>query len=180
MNGRRNFRTELGIPIENEEPRSRIKRERLPQLLNNPKARRMPCDVAVQDTPAIMANDDYADFGQVTCPFPLFCAEFLALLTSSFGIILRSSRTSQQIQETEETNAGKFFASSSTSSRQPLESQSPDVCHFAVGRQLCRHGKLSLLDRLGHWLRRTGRAVTHLDERLVGLLSNTDSEFRGA
>ena len=29
------------------------------------------------------------------------------------------------------------------------------------------HDKLSLLDRLGQWLRRTGRAVTHLDERLV-------------
>ena len=27
--------------------------------------------------------------------------------------------------------------------------------------------KLSLLHRLGEWLRRTGRAVTHLDERLV-------------
>jgi site-specific recombinase XerD len=30
------------------------------------------------------------------------------------------------------------------------------------------HDKLSLLDRLGQWLRRTGLAVTHLDERLVG------------
>ena len=29
------------------------------------------------------------------------------------------------------------------------------------------HEKLSLLHRLGEWLRRTGRAVTHLDERLV-------------
>ena len=29
------------------------------------------------------------------------------------------------------------------------------------------HDKLSLLDRLGQWLRRTGRAVAHLDERLV-------------
>ncbi len=29
------------------------------------------------------------------------------------------------------------------------------------------HDKLSLLDRLGQWLRRTGLAVTHLDERLV-------------
>jgi site-specific recombinase XerD len=30
------------------------------------------------------------------------------------------------------------------------------------------HDKLSLVDRLGQWLGRTGRAVTHLDERLVG------------
>ena len=29
------------------------------------------------------------------------------------------------------------------------------------------YDKLSLLDRLGQWLRRTGLAVTHLDERLV-------------
>ena len=29
------------------------------------------------------------------------------------------------------------------------------------------HDKLSSLDRLGQWLRRTGLAVTHLDERLV-------------
>ena len=29
------------------------------------------------------------------------------------------------------------------------------------------HDKLSLLHRLGQWLRRTRRAVTHLDERLV-------------
>ena len=177
MNGRRNFRTELGIPIENEEPRSRIKRERLPQLLNNPKARRMPCDVAVQDTPAIMANDDYADFGQVTCPFPLFCAEFLALLTNC---IRHNPAVFSNLTANPGNGGDQCFASSSTSSRQPLESQSPDVCHFAVGRQLCRHDKLSLLDRLGHWLRRTGRAVTHLDERLVGLLANTDSEFRGA
>ena len=60
MNGRRNFRTEPGIPIENEEARGRIKRERLPQLLNNPKARGMPRDVAMQNTSAIMADDEEA------------------------------------------------------------------------------------------------------------------------
>src|SRR5215469_4283289 len=60
MNGCRNFRTELGIPIEKEEPRSRIKRERLPQLLNNPKARGVPCDVAVQNTAAMVADDEEA------------------------------------------------------------------------------------------------------------------------
>src|SRR5215469_10529375 len=60
MNGCRDFQPVLGIPIENEEPRSRIKRERLPQLLNNPKAHGMPCDIAVQNTSAIMADDEEA------------------------------------------------------------------------------------------------------------------------
>src|SRR5215468_418636 len=60
MNGRRDFQPVLGIPIENEEARSGIKRERLPQLLNNPKARGMPRDVAVQNTPAIVADDKEA------------------------------------------------------------------------------------------------------------------------
>src|SRR5215469_10417084 len=60
MNGCRDFQPVLGIPIENEEARSRIKRERLAQLLNNPKARGMPRDVAVQNTSAIMADDKEA------------------------------------------------------------------------------------------------------------------------
>jgi len=58
--GRRDFQTVLCIPIENEEARGRIKWERLPQLLNNPKARGMPRDVAVQNTSAIMADDKEA------------------------------------------------------------------------------------------------------------------------
>jgi len=60
MNGCGDFQPVLGIPIENEEARSRIKRECLPQLLNNPKARGMPRDVAVQNTSAIMADDEEA------------------------------------------------------------------------------------------------------------------------
>jgi hypothetical protein len=60
MNGCGDFQPVLGIPIENEEARGRIKRERLPQLLNNPKARGMPRDVAVQNTSAIMADDEEA------------------------------------------------------------------------------------------------------------------------
>lgn len=60
MNGCGDFQPVLGIPIENEEARSGIKGERLPQLLNNPKARGMPRDVAVQNTSAIMADDEEA------------------------------------------------------------------------------------------------------------------------
>jgi hypothetical protein len=37
----------------------------------------------------------------------------------AFGIILRSSRTWQLVKETEETNAGKFFASRSVSVATP-------------------------------------------------------------
>jgi len=60
MNGCGDFQPVLGIPIENEEARGRIKRERLSQLLNNPQARGMPRDVAVQNTSAIMADDEEA------------------------------------------------------------------------------------------------------------------------
>src|SRR5215469_16151931 len=60
MNGCGDFQPVLSIPIENVESRSRIKRERLPQLLNNPKAHGMPCDIAVQNTSAIMADDEEA------------------------------------------------------------------------------------------------------------------------
>jgi len=60
MNGSGDFQPVLGIPIENEEARGRIKRERLSQLLNNPKARGTPRDVAVQNTSAIMADDEEA------------------------------------------------------------------------------------------------------------------------
>ena len=39
---------------------SRPKRKRLPQLLDDPTARRMLRDVEVQDTPAIVADDEEA------------------------------------------------------------------------------------------------------------------------
>jgi hypothetical protein len=60
VNGCGDFQSVVGIPIENDEARGRIKRERLPQLLNNPKVRGMPRDVAVQNTSAIMADDEEA------------------------------------------------------------------------------------------------------------------------
>jgi hypothetical protein len=59
-NGCGDFQPVFCVAIENEEAWSRIKRERLPQLLNNPQAHRMPCDIAVQNAPAIVANDEEA------------------------------------------------------------------------------------------------------------------------
>ena len=50
------FRSRSKIRNRGTEP----KRKRLPQLLNNPKARGLPCDVAVQNTAAIMADDEKA------------------------------------------------------------------------------------------------------------------------
>jgi hypothetical protein len=43
----RDFQSVLGIPIEDEKPRSRIKRKRLSQLLDDPQARGMLGDVEV-------------------------------------------------------------------------------------------------------------------------------------
>src|SRR5215469_1437385 len=60
MNSCGDFQPVLCVPIENEEARGRFKRERLPQLLNNPKARGMSRDVAVQNASAIMADDEEA------------------------------------------------------------------------------------------------------------------------
>jgi len=56
-NGRRDFHPVLCIPIEDQKPGCRLKRKRLPQLLDNPLARRMPCDVEVQNAPTIMTDD---------------------------------------------------------------------------------------------------------------------------
>jgi hypothetical protein len=54
----RDFQAVLGVAIENEEAGSRIKRERLPQLLNNPQGCRMPRDVAMQNASTIVADDE--------------------------------------------------------------------------------------------------------------------------
>jgi hypothetical protein len=56
-NGCRDVRPVLRIPVMDQKSRSRPKRKRLPQLLDDPTARRMLRDVEVQDTPAIMADD---------------------------------------------------------------------------------------------------------------------------
>src|SRR4029450_4220267 len=56
-NGCRDLRPVFFIPGMNQRPRSCPKRKRLPQLLDDPTARRMLGDVDVQDTPAIVMDD---------------------------------------------------------------------------------------------------------------------------
>jgi len=56
-NGCRDLYPVLRIPVMDQKSRSRPKRKRLPQLLDDPTARRMLRDVEVQDTPAIMADN---------------------------------------------------------------------------------------------------------------------------
>jgi hypothetical protein len=55
-----NFRPILGVAVEYEKPRTCVERKRFPQLLNDPRARRMTCDVDVQDVSTVMANDEEA------------------------------------------------------------------------------------------------------------------------
>src|ERR1035438_7021911 len=50
----------LGITIKDDEPRSGSKWKCLSQLLNDPRACRMLCDIEVQDTPAIVTDDEKA------------------------------------------------------------------------------------------------------------------------
>jgi len=59
-NGYGNLQPVLRVPVEDEEPRSRSKRKRLPQLLDDPQARRMPGDVEMQDASTIVADDEKA------------------------------------------------------------------------------------------------------------------------
>jgi hypothetical protein len=54
----RDFQSVLCIPIEDEKPRSRIKRKRLSQLLDDPQARGMLGNVEVQNAPAVMGDDE--------------------------------------------------------------------------------------------------------------------------
>ena len=56
-NGSRDLRPVLPIPVMDQKSRSRSKWKRLSQLLDNPTAGRMPRDVEVQDTSAIIADD---------------------------------------------------------------------------------------------------------------------------
>jgi hypothetical protein len=58
--GCRNLNSVLTITVEDQEPKSRLKRKRFPQLLDDPTARRMLRDVEVQDASTIMTNDKEA------------------------------------------------------------------------------------------------------------------------
>src|SRR3974390_30438 len=48
----------LPAPVEDQKPRNRAKRKRLPQLLHNPLARRMLGDIAMQDAPPVMSDNE--------------------------------------------------------------------------------------------------------------------------
>src|ERR1700730_1266608 len=54
------FHSVLGITIKDDEPRSGSKWKRFSQLLDNPKACRMLCDIEVQDAPTIVTDDEEA------------------------------------------------------------------------------------------------------------------------
>jgi len=56
--GSSNLHSVLPVPVEDQKPRNRAKRKRLPQLLHNPLARRMLADVAVQDAPPVMSDHE--------------------------------------------------------------------------------------------------------------------------
>jgi hypothetical protein len=58
------FQPVFCIPIEDEIPGSRHKWKRLPQLLDDPTARRRLRDVNVQDVPPIMADDEEAEHSE--------------------------------------------------------------------------------------------------------------------
>jgi len=54
------FQSILGITIEDDEPRSGSKWKRFSQLLDDPRACRMLCDIEVQDAPTIVTDDEKA------------------------------------------------------------------------------------------------------------------------
>ena len=54
------FPSVLGIAIEDQESRSRLKWKRLPQLLDDPQTRRMLGDVEMQNATATVADDEKA------------------------------------------------------------------------------------------------------------------------
>lgn len=56
-NRNRNFQSVFCVAIEEEKLRRRLVGKRFPQLLHNPGAGRMACDIEVQDAPAAMADD---------------------------------------------------------------------------------------------------------------------------
>jgi hypothetical protein len=56
----RDFQSILGITIKNDEPRSGSKWKCFSQLLDDPRACRMPCDIEMQDAPTIVTDDEKA------------------------------------------------------------------------------------------------------------------------
>ena len=54
------FQSILGITIKDDEPRSGSKWKCFSQLLDDPQACRMPCDIEVQDAPTIVTDDEKA------------------------------------------------------------------------------------------------------------------------
>ena len=54
------FQSILGITIKDDEPRSGSKWKCFSQLLNDPHACRMLCDIEVQDAPTIVTDDEEA------------------------------------------------------------------------------------------------------------------------
>jgi len=54
----RDFHPIFPVPVEDQKPRSRPKRERLPQLLDNPHTLRMLRDIEVQNTPTIVTDQE--------------------------------------------------------------------------------------------------------------------------
>jgi hypothetical protein len=59
-NGHGNLEAVLRIAVEDEKPRSQLKRKRFSQLLDDPHASRMLADVNMQDAPPIMTDDEEA------------------------------------------------------------------------------------------------------------------------
>jgi hypothetical protein len=59
-NHQADFKAALGIAVEDQEPWSRLERERFAQLLNDPSSRGMPRDIEVQDATAMTADDEKA------------------------------------------------------------------------------------------------------------------------
>jgi hypothetical protein len=56
----RDFQSILGITIKDDEPRSGSKWKCFSQLLDDPKACRMLCDIEMQDTPTIVTDEEKA------------------------------------------------------------------------------------------------------------------------
>jgi hypothetical protein len=81
---------------------------------------------------------DYADFGQVTSPFPLFCAKFLALLTDC----IRHNPAVFSDLAVNPGNGGdqcrKILCEQLDAFKATVGVPSADVCHIPVGGRLCR------------------------------------------